>query len=126
MHKLDFTRMFVWSDLAAHEILQILFQLVGWRAGFMQDDESLRHHSIKVIRRADYRYFGNSSVFQQHPFDFRRADIDAPTNNEVIIAALILEESVAIANVNVARYVPAFAHVSLLWISEPQIPATGR
>src|SRR5436309_2228779 len=53
-------------------------------------------------------------------------DIGPATNNNVVVAALVVKKSVAIANINVAGNVPARADVVPLRIDCVQVTAPGR
>ena len=83
-----------------------------------KNDEGLRHHSVKFIRRGNNGGFEDAWMFEQHTFHFRPGNVDPAANDDVVIAALIVEEAIAVTNVNIARNVPALAHVTLLAIGE--------
>src|SRR6516164_1595087 len=118
--------MLVWSNLTPHEVLQFPLQLFRGLLRIVQHDEGLRHHPMKLVRRTDHSGFGNSWMFQQHSFDFRRRNIDTAANDHVVVPALILKEAVTVTYINVARNVPTRAHISPLVLHEPQITAACR
>src|SRR5947209_20494755 len=65
-------------------------------------------------------------MFEQNSLDFRRRDIYPAANDHVVVAALILIEAIAGANVDVSGNIPTVSHVMLLRARKIQISATGR
>src|SRR5438093_4456668 len=61
----------------------------------------------------------------QHAFQLRSSDVDPSANDDVVVAALVMKESFAIPDVNVARHVPAPPDIVLLRINRLQVTATG-
>src|SRR4051812_38317291 len=62
-------------------------------------------------------------MLEEDAFDFRPRDIDAATNNNIVVPTLIMEEAVGVADVNVAGNVPALPDIVLLAKRQSQVTA---
>src|SRR5690349_268697 len=65
-------------------------------------------------------------MFKKHTFDLRTANVDSTADDEIVVATLVGEVTISIANVDVAGKVPTFSNVLLLTFVEIEISASGR
>src|SRR5260370_1952083 len=89
-------------------------------------EECVRYNPGGARRGADNRGFRSGRVLDQYTLDFWSCDIDAATNNEIVVAALIVKEAIAVTNIDVAGNIPTVAHIVALLSVKVQISAAGR
>src|SRR5215510_8395893 len=124
-NELDFSRIFVPGKFLTHEILQLFLQIVRRLMLAVNNDERLRNHSVQFVRGSNNRGLQHTRMLKQYAFNFQSSDIDASTNDHVVVSALIMKESVTIANVDIAWNIPALPNVLLLIILQMQVTAPG-
>src|SRR5881397_2930475 len=90
------------------------------------NDERFWNHPVKFVGRGDHRRFQHARMLEQHAFDFGSGDIDAATDDHVVVTALIMKESIGITNENIAWYIPAPPDVLLLMFRQMQVAASRR
>ena len=106
-------------------ILQLGRQYVGRDDTILQYDERLRDSASDRIGRCDDGRFEHRCVFDEHVLDFRPGDVVAAADDQIVGTALIPEVAVFVLPVDVARNVPAAAHVLALPFGLPPVPASG-
>ncbi len=102
--KNDIARYLETGKLRQHMRLQVLR---FYYAPCAPNDVSHRHLVPFGIKPADHAAFNHIGMLQQHPLDFRRIDVFAPGNDQVLLAVVHPEIAVRVAAADVAGAIPA-------------------
>src|ERR1044071_811644 len=65
-------------------------------------------------------------MFEEDTFDLGARNVDASTDDQIVVAALVMEVAIAVADVDVSGNIPSVSHVLSLPIGQIEVTATRR